>query len=92
MTKHFLLFFGIELPTTQANSKSSENISHINTARVLEFNKDKKGHLIIYSFVGVVTVHVYILYFLCSFDSQGHDLSADCWSLGILIFELLTGR
>lgn len=23
--------------------------------------------------------------------NKGHDLSADCWSLGILIFELLTG-
>lgn len=24
--------------------------------------------------------------------NKGHDSSADCWSLGILIFELLSGR
>lgn len=24
--------------------------------------------------------------------NKGHDVSADCWSLGILIFELLSGR
>lgn len=24
--------------------------------------------------------------------NKGHDSSADCWSLGILVFELLSGR
>lgn len=24
--------------------------------------------------------------------NKGHDFGADCWSLGILIFELLTGK
>ena len=40
----------------------------------------------------VLSLFTVTYFFLCSFDSQGHDLSADCWSLGILIFELLTGR
>ena len=42
MTKNFLPIFGIELPTIQTNSKSSENISWINITRVLEFKKEKK--------------------------------------------------
>ena len=37
-------------------------------------------------------VYNYVIRWLCAFTFQGHDLSADCWSLGILIFELLTGR
>lgn len=92
MTKNLLPFCGIELPTTQTNSKSRENISQINIARVLEFKEEKKEVIIriIYS-LEVLSLFT-LIYFLCSFDSQGHDLSADCWSLGILIFELLTGR
>ena len=40
--KNFLPFCGIELPTKKTNSKSGENISQINIARVLEFKKEKK--------------------------------------------------
>ena len=63
--KNVLPFCGIELPTTQTNSKSSENISQINIARVFEFKKEKKEVIIriIYSFVGVVT-HVHAHLFL----------------------------
>jgi serine/threonine protein kinase len=24
--------------------------------------------------------------------NKGHDMAADCWSLGILIFELINGK
>ena len=65
--KNVLPFCGIELPTTQINSKSSENISQINIARVFEFKKEKKEVIIriIYSFVGVVThVHAHLFFML----------------------------
>lgn len=61
--KNFLPFCGIELPIIQTNSKSSENISWINIIQVLEFKKEKKGHDIIYSFVGVVTVYGHLFFF-----------------------------
>ena len=66
MTKNLLPFCGIELPTTQTNSKSSENILQINIARVLEFKKEKKEVIIwiIYSFVGFVTVHAHLFFML----------------------------
>lgn len=65
MTKNLLPFCGIELPTTQTNSKSSENISQINIARVLEFKKEKKEVIIriIYSFVGFVTVNAHLFFY-----------------------------
>ena len=67
MTKNFLPIFRIELPTIQTKSKSSEKISSINTIRVLEFKKEKKGHHIMYSFVGVVTVYVHLFFFYAHF-------------------------
>ena len=66
MMKNLLPFCGIELPATQTNSKSSEIISQINIARVLEFKKEKEKVIIriIYSFVGVVTVHAHLFFML----------------------------
>ena len=43
-------------------------------------------------FVSVLVAALSLAFITLFLSFKGHDLSADCWSLGILIFEFLTGR
>ena len=86
--KNFLPVFGIELPTIQTNSKSSENISWINIIQVVEFKKEKKVTIlsILLLVLSLFTVTYFFFYAHLILRVMICQLIAGLWEFSFLSF------